>query len=407
MSHGKGQIPRSAETEPVLIFCHCPKTAGTSLFRAIRNVIGARRSYLATRSRPELAALRPRGIRFIAGHVPYPHYQAQADSGVVRFVTMVRDPDQVMLSLFRHYQRRRHLSETASRFFETDLPAAGIAADTPQAISLFFERVAPSEPFLPDNPQIRFAVDKMSGPISRMDLDQARRNLAAMDAVGSATRLADSLLLMAIRFGWSGLRYGRYNAAHKPSPKIELPADVRALCDLDRELVDWAERHLANALADARAECIGAGRPLPTVSFRNAPAQRMSIGWLREWLATARMYTRDDWQWWIGTKAASLRNTVQRYVSDIRIARRIRQECRFLATLAVSRRVGLWPRLAAMAGVAYLFVPVDLIPDHIPILGHLDEAGFLISGLLLARLLMPEGLAPANAHPRRKIRPDC
>lgn len=54
-----------------------------------------------------------------------------------------------------------------------------------------------------------------------------------------------------------------------------------------------------------------------------------------------------------------------------------------------SPRSGLLPKLVLAAGVSYLFLPVDLIPDRLgPVVGHLDEAGFLLlgtaGGLLLA-----------------------
>jgi hypothetical protein len=40
----------------MLVFCHCPKTAGTSLFRAISMIHGLQHSYLAKRERPSVAA---------------------------------------------------------------------------------------------------------------------------------------------------------------------------------------------------------------------------------------------------------------------------------------------------------------------------------------------------------------
>ncbi|MGO9830792.1 MAG: YkvA family protein [Myxococcaceae bacterium] len=40
-------------------------------------------------------------------------------------------------------------------------------------------------------------------------------------------------------------------------------------------------------------------------------------------------------------------------------------------------RVPLWRKLVGVAAVAYLVWPFDLIPDFIPILGWLDDAGVL------------------------------
>jgi len=42
-------------------------------------------------------------------------------------------------------------------------------------------------------------------------------------------------------------------------------------------------------------------------------------------------------------------------------------------------RVPLWRKLVGVAAVAYLVWPFDLIPDFIPILGWLDDAGVLVA----------------------------
>ena len=45
----------------------------------------------------------------------------------------------------------------------------------------------------------------------------------------------------------------------------------------------------------------------------------------------------------------------------------------------------LLANLAVMIGFGYLFVPIDIIPDRIPVIGHLDEATFVLGGFVLAR----------------------
>lgn len=57
-------------------------------------------------------------------------------------------------------------------------------------------------------------------------------------------------------------------------------------------------------------------------------------------------------------------------------------------------RVPWYARLVVVGVVAYAWSPIDLIPDFIPILGHLDDLVLLPAGLVLAlRLIPPDILA--------------
>ncbi len=49
-------------------------------------------------------------------------------------------------------------------------------------------------------------------------------------------------------------------------------------------------------------------------------------------------------------------------------------------------------KAALLVGFGYLATPWDLIPDRIPVIGHLDEVGFVVAGLTAARLLVPPNL---------------
>ena len=68
---------------------------------------------------------------------------------------------------------------------------------------------------------------------------------------------------------------------------------------------------------------------------------------------------------------------------------------RFLRELGVFRvalfdwRSCLLSKIALLLGVSYLFVPIDLIPDRIPIIGHFDEFSFIVLGLVGSRGFVP------------------
>ena len=54
-------------------------------------------------------------------------------------------------------------------------------------------------------------------------------------------------------------------------------------------------------------------------------------------------------------------------------------------------RIGMTPRLITIALVPYVAMPFDLIPDFIPVLGHLDDLVILgIAAWVLVRSIPPE-----------------
>jgi uncharacterized membrane protein YkvA (DUF1232 family) len=69
--------------------------------------------------------------------------------------------------------------------------------------------------------------------------------------------------------------------------------------------------------------------------------------------------------------------------------------CRIKAELVYYRKVASHPRTPSLSklliglAIAYLLSPVDIIPDFIPVLGHLDDV-ILVAGLIwLALAIIP------------------
>src|SRR3990172_4386498 len=83
------------------------------------------------------------------------------------------------------------------------------------------------------------------------------------------------------------------------------------------------------------------------------------------------------------------------------IARRIqRLPLRYKIALGFAlfrdRRVGLMPRAVAMLLVLYLAMPLDIIPDFIPVLGYLDDVLIVGLGMWLLLRSIPREVVEDN-----------
>jgi uncharacterized membrane protein YkvA (DUF1232 family) len=86
----------------------------------------------------------------------------------------------------------------------------------------------------------------------------------------------------------------------------------------------------------------------------------------------------------------------------------LRRKLRLLLAVARDPRIPLAVRAIPPALVLYLAMPIDVIPDFIPVLGHLDDALIVVIGLGLLLRFVPrdvldehvERLEPAEAGTR-------
>ena len=80
-------------------------------------------------------------------------------------------------------------------------------------------------------------------------------------------------------------------------------------------------------------------------------------------------------------------------------AKTLRREVMVVYLAARDPRVPWYAKLFAAAVAAYALSPIDLIPDFIPIVGHLDDAIIVPLGLWLAiRLVPPAVLADIRSR---------
>jgi uncharacterized membrane protein YkvA (DUF1232 family) len=91
-----------------------------------------------------------------------------------------------------------------------------------------------------------------------------------------------------------------------------------------------------------------------------------------------------------GTPRTGARRTVMGYVSELP------RFLRLLWGLVTDARVAMIDKVLVAGAIAYIVMPVDLIPDFIPFLGEVDDVYLLV--LALRRLLQNAGKSVLLAH---------
>ena len=92
----------------------------------------------------------------------------------------------------------------------------------------------------------------------------------------------------------------------------------------------------------------------------------------------------------VGTPRTGAKRTVLYYI------RQLPQYVRLLGGLITDPRVALTDKLLVAGAIAYIVMPIDLIPDFIPFFGEIDDLYILI--LALQRLVANAGRPVLLAH---------
>lgn len=250
---------RSGGTDPLTVFVHIPKTAGSTLRTVFlnsypRNAIG--NSGNAFRD-PDSSAAKVEGlsraarIRVIAGHTPLgvfrEHLRARA-----RYLTILRDPVDRTLSHF-HYlclSGRGSVSPLPTREGPRRLPL-------PPCIGL--EEMLARGEYLLDNLATRMLCDRASpfGPVTEAHLEEAKRNLGTLAFVGLTERFDESAVLLERALGLDLVPYTSKKVnAGRPSVQDTPEAEVALIAEhnqLDLELYECARELFERRLAAAGA----------------------------------------------------------------------------------------------------------------------------------------------------------
>ena len=74
------------------------------------------------------------------------------------------------------------------------------------------------------------------------------------------------------------------------------------------------------------------------------------------------------------------------------VARNLVHEVRVCGLVLRDPRTPWLARILLGCGVAYALSPIDVIPDFIPVIGHLDDAVIVPLFVILGLALVPEGV---------------
>lgn len=87
--------------------------------------------------------------------------------------------------------------------------------------------------------------------------------------------------------------------------------------------------------------------------------------------------------------AEEKKNWLGPYMPEGNVLREIVQQVKLVYHLMLDPRVHPLAKLIPIAAVAYVFLPVDLVPDVIPVLGQMDDAAIVMLGMRMFFEVVP------------------
>jgi hypothetical protein len=240
-------------SEATVIFLHIGKTGGSSLRSLLRrqfrrNEVLEFRAPIPTDGRLrregalEAFAALPQAervrARLVMAHTPYGIHELIPRPST--YVTMLRDPEKLVVSLYRYIKR------TPKHILHDEVLRRDLGLEEFVRSGLSLET---------DNSQVRALAGDTTTPFGGCGpqmLELAVRHLdERFSVVGLTERFDESVVLMGRAFGWHRLRYYEANVA--PAAREPIPAAVldliRSQNALDIDLYAWARKRLDETIA--------------------------------------------------------------------------------------------------------------------------------------------------------------
>ena len=248
--HPRTESVRSAELLGVasfnvpgtLIYVHIPKTAGTTMRQVLRSAVGE--DFYLVRGGPDrdvrdaaaefrdLPPERRRTVRALMGHVPYGAHEWLEQESC--YATMLRDPVERIVSMYYYI---RSGAKESSAYSVQDMSLAEFATSPPVANA--------------SNAHVRFLAGRQDWgqvtnfePVTRRDVELAKRHLGTFAAVGLTSRFDESVNVIARQMGWSvSIPAPRRVTPGRPQVGDLSPTEleaVRRACAPDYDLYDYA-----------------------------------------------------------------------------------------------------------------------------------------------------------------------